>query len=76
MTNTNITNFRNNLFDYVNQALDYNYVINVSTKSGNVVVMGEDEYNSLIETLYLSSIPGVKEQLIESAKSPDTAFIS
>lgn len=56
MTHTNITNFRKNLFEYVNQALDYNDVINVNTKSGNVVMMSEEDYRGLLETLYLSSV--------------------
>ena len=53
MTNTNITNFRKNVFEYVNQAIKYNDVINVNTKNGNAIIMNEKDYNSLIETLYI-----------------------
>ncbi|MCM1227327.1 MAG: type II toxin-antitoxin system Phd/YefM family antitoxin [Clostridium sp.] len=74
MTNTNITNFRKNLFEYVNQAIDYNDVININTKSGNVVMMSEEDYNGLMETLYLSAAPGVKEQIVEAANAPDSEF--
>ena len=35
MTNTNATNFRKNIFEYLNQAVEYNDVINVTTKNGN-----------------------------------------
>ena len=63
MTNTNVTNFRKNLFEYISQAVEFNDVINISTKTGNAIVMGEKEYNSLIETLRLTSDPGfVKER--------------
>ena len=55
MTNTNITNFRQNVFDYINQAIEYNDIINVNTKNGNAVIMSEEEYNGIMETLYLSS---------------------
>ncbi len=75
MTNTNITNFRKNLFEYVNQAIDYNDVININTKSGNVVMMSEEDYNGLMETLYLSTVPGVKEQIIEASNAPDSEFV-
>lgn len=65
MTNVNITNLRKNLFDYINQAVEYNDVINVQTKSGNAVIISEEEYNSMMETLYLLSVPGMKEKLEE-----------
>ncbi len=65
MRNTNITNFRKNIFEFINQAIEYNDVINVNTKNGNAIIMSEDDYNGLMETLYLSSIPGMKEKLID-----------
>ncbi len=53
MTNTNATNFRQNLFAYLDQAVLYNDVITVSTKSGNAVVLSEEDYAALLETLHL-----------------------
>lgn len=70
MTNTNATNLRKNLFDFLNLAIDCNDVINVNTKKGNVVILSEEDYNGLIETLYLASIPGMKERLIEGKNAP------
>lgn len=65
MTNTNITNFRQNIFEYINQAIEFNDVINVNTKNGNAVILSESDYNSLIETLYLSSQEKVKNEILE-----------
>lgn len=70
MTNTNLTNLRKNLFDYANSCVKYNDVINVNTKDGNLVMISEEEYNGLLETLYLSSIPGMKESIIEGLNTP------
>ncbi len=70
MTNTNITNFRKNLFAYINQAVEYNDVVNVSTKNGNAVIMSEEDYNSLMETLYLVSVPGLADIIKEAGKEP------
>ena len=70
MTNTNITNFRKNLFEYVEQAVSFNDIINVSTKEGNAIVMSEDDYNGLMETLYLSSQKGVKDDIITAMDEP------
>ena len=70
MTNTNITNLRKHLFEYVKQAIEYNDVINVNTKSGNAIIMSEEEYNGLIETLFLSSNPKVKEDIVKGINTP------
>lgn len=70
MTNTNVTNFRKNVFDYLNRAIEWGEVINVSTKDGNAVVMSEEDYNALMETLYLSSVPGMTEKIREGLNTP------
>lgn len=70
MMNTNATNFRKNLFGLLEQTIKYNEPVNVSTKDGNVVVLSEEDYNGLMETLYLTSIPGMKEKLIEGLNTP------
>ena len=70
MTNTNATNFRQNAFEYLNMAIDYNDIITVSTKRGNAIVMSEEDYNGLMETLYLLSVPGMKERIEEAKETP------
>ena len=70
MTNTNITNLRKNLFEYVNQAVEYHDIINVNTKNGNAIIMSEEENNGLMETLFLSSDPRVKQEIVEGIKTP------
>ena len=61
MINTNITNFRKDIFGMLEKTVKYNEPINVNTKDGNAVIISEEDYNGLMETLYLSSIPGMKE---------------
>lgn len=68
MTNTNITNFRKNIYELLEQTIKYNEPINISTKNGNAVVLSEEDYNNLMETLYISSIPGLKDDIIEGMK--------
>jgi len=65
MINTNITNFRKEIFGLLEQTIKYNEPINVNTKDGNAVIISEEDYNGLMETLYLSSIPGMKEKIVE-----------
>jgi len=65
MLNTNVTSFRKDIFKLLEQTIKYNEPINISTKDGNAVVISEEDYNGLIETLYLSSISEVKKGIIE-----------
>ncbi len=68
MTNINITNFRKDIYELLEQTIKYNEPINISTKNGNAVVLSEEDYNNLIETLYISSIPGLKEDILVGMK--------
>ena len=70
MINTNITNFRKDIFGMLEQTVKYNEPINVNTKDGNAVIISEEDYNGLMETLYLSSISGMKEKIVEGLKTP------
>ncbi|MEG0270910.1 MAG: type II toxin-antitoxin system Phd/YefM family antitoxin [Clostridia bacterium] len=70
MTNTTVTNFRQNAFAYVEAAVKHNDVISVTTKHGNAVLLNEDEYNGMVETLHLMSVPGLAKSLLEAAAEP------
>ena len=70
MTNTNITAFRKNVFDYIDQAVTYGEIINVSTKNGNAVILSEADYNAMMETLYLMSVPGMADSIRAAAAEP------
>ena len=70
MTNVNATNFRKNLFGMLEQTIRYNEPVNISTKEGNAVLLSEEDYNGLIETLYLCSIPGMEEKIVEGINTP------
>lgn len=70
MLNTNITNFRKNIFSLLEQTIKYNEPVNISTKDGNAVILSEEDYLGLIETLNLSSLPGMKEKIMAGLDTP------
>ena len=70
MINTNVTNFRKQIFELIDQTVKYNEPINISTKSGNAVLISEEDYNNLVETMYLNSIPGMSEKLQDGIETP------
>ena len=70
MINLNISNARDKLYNLASSCIKYNDVVNISTKEGNVILLSEDDYNSLIESLYLAGIKGVYEDIEEAVKTP------
>lgn len=70
MLNTNATNFRSDIYNILEQTIKYNEPVNISTKSGNAVLLSEADYNGLIETLYLTSVPGLKDKITEGMAAP------
>ncbi len=61
----NITNARKDLYKLTDMVIDTGAVVNISTKNGNAILISEEEYNSLIETIELSKNEGYKNSLIE-----------
>ena len=72
MINTNITNFRKNVYGLLEQTIKFNEPVNVSTKDGNAVILSEEDYNGLMETLYLSSNAEMKKTIVEGLKTEIT----
>ena len=70
MYNTNVTNARANLYNLLDMAIEDSEVIRISTKSGNAVIISEADYDSLLETLYLSSDPVYKQSLMKGKNTP------
>ena len=59
MSTINITNARQNLFQLVAEVnVGFNPITIVNNKGKNAVLISEEEWKNIEETLYLSSIPG------------------
>lgn len=70
MINTNVTHFRKNVSTLLEQTLKFNEPIHVSTRNGNVVVLSEDDYRGILETLEMNSNPVMKQKLLEGKDTP------
>ena len=68
MAVTNISVLRKNLFSSIENVVEYNDSITVSTKNGNAVIISEAEYNAMLETIYLVSQKGLVEKIKEGEK--------
>ncbi len=76
MTTTTITNFRKTVYSMVENTIRYNEPVCITTKDGNAVMMSEEDYLGLMETLYLTSIPGMRESLVNGLHTPLSETIS
>ncbi len=70
MTTTNITNFIKDVQELLNNTIKYNEPLNITTQNGNAVILSETDYNNLMETIYISSMPKLKKDIIEGLKEP------
>ena len=70
MTTTTVTNFRKNIYTMVENTVRYNGPVHITTKDGNVIMISEEDYLGLIESLYLISVPGMKEKLLDGLHTP------
>ena len=64
MNTINITNARQNLFQLVSDVnVGYNPITIVNNKGKNAVLISEEEWRGIEETLFLSSIPGYVDEI-------------
>ena len=58
------------LYLLLEQTLKFNEPIHVSTRNGNVVVLSEDDYRGILETLEMNANPVMKQKLLEGKDTP------
>lgn len=65
MSTINITNARKDLYNLIETANLYHEPTLIVGKKGNAVLISEEDWNAIQETLFLDSIPGMSETIIE-----------
>jgi PHD/YefM family antitoxin component YafN of YafNO toxin-antitoxin module len=71
MSAINITNARKELYSLVEDVNRYSEPALIVSKKGNAVLVSENDWNAIQETIYLNSIPGIVESIKEGM---DTAI--
>ena len=70
MQNVTLAGFQKNMLPIIEQAIKYNEPVNVVTDSGNVILLSDEDYSGMLETINLLSIPGMREKLIDGITEP------
>lgn len=77
MNTINITKARQNLFQLVSDVnIGFNPITIVNNNGKNAVLISEDEWKNIEETLYLSSIPCMMNNINEIRKKEDWNKVS
>lgn len=70
MSSINVTNARKDLYKLVQKVNLTHEPIEIAGKDSNAILVGEEDWRSIQETLYLISIPGMRESIIEGMNTP------
>ena len=70
MATVNATEARAKLYRLIDEAAESHEPIFITGKRANAVLLSEDDWRSIQETLYLLSIPGMRETIVEGMKTP------
>lgn len=61
---------RNNLYKLIDETSESHVPITIVGKRNRAVLVSESDWKAIQETLYLQSIPGMKESILDGAKEP------
>lgn len=70
MTTLSATEARTNLYKLLNQVSETHEPVLITGKRGNAVLVAEEDWRAIEETLHLLSIPGMRESIIEGIATP------
>ena len=70
MTAITATKARSSLYQLLDNVADSHEPVLITGKRSNAVLIAEDDWRAINETLYLLSIPGMRESIIEGLNTP------
>ena len=70
MTNITVTEARKRLYQLLDEVADSHEPIQIAGKRNSAVLIAEDDWRAIQETLYLDSIPGMRDSIIRGLKTP------
>jgi len=70
MKTINATNARKKLYQLINETSEAHEPIQITGKNNNAVLVSEDDWRAVQETLFLISIPGMRDSIREGLAEP------
>jgi prevent-host-death family protein len=70
MTTLNVTEARSNLYTLIDETSETHQPIFIKGKRGNAVLLSEEDWNAINETMFLLTVPGMRESIREGMDTP------
>ena len=70
MTSMNASEAREKLYRLLDETSSHHEPVLITGPRSNAVLVGEEDWNSIQETLYLLSVPGMRESVVEGLATP------
>jgi prevent-host-death family protein len=70
MKTLSATQARKDIYRLLDEASETHKPIQITGKRSNAVLVSEEDWRAIQETLYLSSIPGMQESIVEGMNTP------
>ena len=70
MTTVTATEARKRLYKLIDDVADSHEPVQITGKRGNAVLVGEDDWRAVQETLHLVSMPGMRDSILEGMATP------
>ncbi|MGP9764925.1 type II toxin-antitoxin system Phd/YefM family antitoxin [Halomonas sp. AOP13-D3-9] len=70
MTRTTATEARSNLYQLIDETAESHQPIVIMGKRNSAVLVSEEDWSAVQETLYLLSVPGMRESIREGMNTP------
>jgi prevent-host-death family protein len=70
MTTITVTEARSNLYRLLDEVSENHQPILITGKRSNAILISEDDWRAIEETMFLLSIPGMRESIIEGLNTP------
>jgi antitoxin YefM len=70
MTTMSATEARKQLYKLLDDVAQSHEPVQITGKRGSAVLVSEDDWRAVQETLYLVSIPGMRESILEGMATP------
>ena len=70
MTTLTATEARKNIYSLVDEVNESHEAIQIQGKRSSAVLIAEEDWRALQETLYLSSVTGMKKSILKGMKTP------
>jgi prevent-host-death family protein len=73
MVTVNASEARANLYNLIESAIDE--PVRITSKRGSVVMISEEQWEGIMETIYLMGVPGLLDDIREGRETPRSELV-